>query len=227
MVATTRHHPRVARVLVIDDGSLDGTSGAARAAGAETFPAHHARPGHPRGKGNAMSTGLALTQTPLVMFLDADVTDARTEWIDLLLHPLDSCPETLLVKGHYRRHLYASGKAGQNEGGRVNALLARPLLRALAPDLSNILQPLAGECAARTSALRHLSLEPGYAVEIGLLLDVAAEYGPHAIAQADLGTRTHRNRPLAELERHADLILEAVLRRQPAQRRVPVRSRIA
>ena len=72
-------------------------------------------------------------------------------------------------------------------------------MRRLFPELAFVRQPLAGEVAVRRPALDGLVLEPGYGVEIGMLLDVAARYGPAAIAQVDLGERVHRNRPLAEL----------------------------
>jgi glucosyl-3-phosphoglycerate synthase len=56
-------------------------------------------------------------------------------------------------------------------------------------------------------------LDPGYAVEAGVLIDVYRRHGIGAIAQADLGERVHRYRPLAELRPHADAVLDAVLSR--------------
>ena len=217
VVAAVLHHPRVARVLVVDDGSTDDTASIARSAGAEVATAAGSRPGLPAGKGAAMASALTLVRTPLVVFLDADVTDAAAHWVDALVAPLDQDPDVLLVKAHYRRHLLAA----PDGGGRVNALLARPLLRRFAPEPASLHQPLAGECAARTWALRDLRLEPGYAVEVGMLLDLADAHGAASIREADLGTRTHRNRSLADLERHADTILDAVLRRRwlPAEER--------
>jgi len=114
----------------------------------------------------------------------------------------------VLVKGTYRRPA-----VGGEGGGRVTELLARPLLRRLFPELAFLRQPLAGEVAVRRAALEGLVLEPGYGVEIGMLLDVARRYGAAAVAQADLGERLHRNRPLAELAGQADEVLAAVLSR--------------
>ncbi len=53
----------------------------------------------------------------------------------------------------------------------------------------------------------------GYGIEIGLLIDIAARFGRAAIAEVDLGERTHRNRPLHQLRPHADDIVGAVLDR--------------
>jgi glucosyl-3-phosphoglycerate synthase len=95
----------------------------------------------------------------------------------------------------------------------VTELLARPLLRRLFPELAFLRQPLAGEVAVRRDVLESLVLEPGYGVEMGMLLDVVARYGAGSVAQVDLGERVHRNRPLAELAGQADEVLAAVLDR--------------
>jgi glucosyl-3-phosphoglycerate synthase len=50
-------------------------------------------------------------------------------------------------------------------------------------------------------------------MEIGLLIDVAAGFGVGAIAQADLGVREHRNRPLDQLAPQAMEVLLTGLRR--------------
>ena len=53
----------------------------------------------------------------------------------------------------------------------------------------------------------------GYGVDIALLIDIAEMDGIDAIAQVDLGTRRHRNRPLDELGPQALAVLQAVLSR--------------
>ena len=58
-----------------------------------------------------------------------------------------------------------------NGGGRVTELVARPLLAALRPELSGVLQPLGGEYAGTRELLTAVPFAPGYGVEIGLLLD--------------------------------------------------------
>jgi glycosyltransferase involved in cell wall biosynthesis len=56
-------------IVVVDDGSTDGTGDKARALGAEVIA-------HPynRGYGAALKTGILATQAPLVMIMDADCT---------------------------------------------------------------------------------------------------------------------------------------------------------
>ena len=76
-------------------------------------------------------------------------------------------------------------------------------------------QPLAGETAAPRWVFEKCGLADGYAVELALLIDVAAHFGVETIAQVDLGVRVHRNRPLAELRPQATDILRAALARSP------------
>jgi len=114
-----------------------------------------------------------------------------------------------LVKGFYERPL--DGRP--TGGGRVTQLAARPILSLLFPDLADVRQPLAGETAVRRATVLELGIEPGYGAELGLLIDVARRSGATSIAQADLGRRTHRNRPIDELGQMARDVLAVALQR--------------
>lgn len=200
-------HRLVTEVIVADDGSVDGTGSLAAALGARVVR----RTGRP-GKGAAMADAARVATGDVVVFLDADVRNFAPHFVTGLLEPLLLDDGVVLVKASYRR----PGEDGPAEGGRVTELLARPLLRRLYPELTFVRQPLAGEVAVRREVLETVALEPGYGVEIGMLIDVAARYGQSAIAQVDLGERVHRNRPLAELAGEADEVLAAVLDRAGA-----------
>jgi glucosyl-3-phosphoglycerate synthase len=195
--------PLVDELIVVDDGSTDATAVLAAAAGARVVSRTD-----PSGKGRAMGAGLAASSGDIVVFLDADVRNVGLHFVTRLVDALVLDEGLVLVKGSYERP--GNGGAG---GGRVTELLARPLLRRFFPDLAFLHQPLAGEVAVRREALAGLVLEPGYGVEIGMLIDVARRYGPAAIAEVDLGERAHRNRPLSELSGQADEVLGAVLSR--------------
>jgi len=95
----------------------------------------------------------------------------------------------------------------------VTELLARPLIERLFPALAEVRQPLAGETAAHRWVFEKVGFAAGYGVEIGLLIDVAREFGVDSIAQVDLGVRVHRNRPLLELRPQADDVLRTALER--------------
>jgi glucosyl-3-phosphoglycerate synthase len=197
----------VDELIVVDDGSSDATAARAAEAGAGVVSSGSAG----GGKGLAMRAGLAATTGDLVVFLDADVTDFAPHFVVGLLGPLLDDAELKLVKAFYERPL----QAGEG-GGRVTELVARPAIDLLFPELAHIRQPLAGETALRRAALGTLELEPGYGVELGLLVDMAEAHGTAAIAQVDLGVRAHRNRPLAELRPLATDVLRAALRRAGA-----------
>jgi glucosyl-3-phosphoglycerate synthase len=191
-------------IVVVDDGSSDRTAVIARAAGATVH--RLARSG---GKGRAMVVGAEVASGDIVVFLDADVLDTSPRWLPQLLGPLLSDPTVELVKGFYDRPL----EGRPTGGGRVTELAARPVLSLLYPDLADIFQPLAGETAARRSTILEVGIEPDYGAELGLLIDIARRAGAHGIAQVDLGTRTHRNRPLSELGAISRDVLRVALTR--------------
>ena len=203
--AVTHHAGFVNEVLVVNDHSNDDTATVANHHGARVINLHG-----PSGKGEAMSAGLDTATSELVVFLDADVLNTTTDFVPRLIQPLLERPDIQLVKGYYERPLHNMPTGG----GRVNELAARPILSLLYPGLGEIRQPLAGETAGRKSAFDAITLESAYGVEIALLIDVARKFGVQSVAQVDLGTRRHRNRPLEELHSMAvDVLRAALLRR--------------
>src|SRR5271166_3808506 len=191
----------VDELIVLDSGSTDETEIRAIAAGARVVSREQALPElppHP-GKGEVLWRSLAATSGDIVVFIDSDLIDPDPMFVPRLVGPLLTVDGVHLVKGFYRRPLKVSGSEDANGGGRVTQLVARPLLAALRPGLSCILQPLGGEYAATRELLMSVPFAPGYGVEIGLLVDTYDRLGLDAIAQVNLGVRAHRNRPLAEL----------------------------
>lgn len=200
----------LSEVVVVDDGSTDRTAARAAAAGARVVRVGEVLPCHGgTGKGGAMWRGLAATTADLVAYVDGDLLDFDADTVTRLLLPLVDDPAAGLVKGIWERPL-GDDPAG---GGRVTELAARPLLARFFPELSFVRQPLAGEYAGTRLLLEQLSFLSGWGVDIGLLLDAGRVAGPAAIRQVDLGTRRHRNRPLAELGVPAATVLLAVLDR--------------
>lgn len=192
----------VDELVVVDSGSTDDTIRIAESSGAtavytrdQAMPSVPARPG----KGEVLWRSLAVTTGDLVVFVDSDLLAPSPLFVPSLLAPLLFDDHIELVKGYYRRPLGTDLSADADSGGRVTQLVARPLLTALAPELGEVLQPLGGEYAATRKLLTGIPFAPGYGVEIGILLDTWQRYGARAIAQVDLGTRIHRNRPTHEL----------------------------
>lgn len=209
--------PLVDELVVVDSGSTDRTLDVARAAGARAVRGRDVLPGiaHRAGKGEVLWRSLAATSGDVVVFVDSDLVDFDASFVCALLGPLLTRDDPVLVKGFYRRPLRAPAAGAESEtgGGRVTELLARPVLSALRPELSGVVQPLGGEYAARREFLESVPFAPGYGVEIGLLLDAHERYGLDGLAQVNLGVRKHRHRELLELGVMARQILSAALTR--------------
>jgi glucosyl-3-phosphoglycerate synthase len=192
------HAGLVDELVVMDSGSTDPTAARAAAAGARVVAVADVLPGLPPrpGKGEALWRSLAATSGDIIVFVDADLVDFDPAFVPSLLGPALTVPGVRLVKGCYRRPLRLQTADG---GGRVTELLARPMIAALRPALSGVVQPLGGEYAVTRSFATSVPFAPGYGVELGLLLDAHARHGLDAIAQVNLGVRKHRNRNLAQL----------------------------
>ena len=99
----------------------------------------------------------------------------------------------------------------------VTGLLG-PLLSLWWPELTGVVQPLAGEWAVRRGLMESLSIPVGYGIELAVLLDTAAAHGIDAVAQVDLGRRGHKHQASHDLAlMAAELLLVADRRRHPAE----------
>ncbi|MEU3768547.1 glucosyl-3-phosphoglycerate synthase [Amycolatopsis keratiniphila] len=201
----------VDELIVMDSGSTDATAELAAGAGARVVHREDVLPGLPPvpGKGEVLWRSLAATTGDVVVFLDSDLVDPDPAFVPTLLGPLLCEDGVHLVKGFYRRPL----RLESSGGGRVTELLARPVLSALRPSLSGLIQPLGGEYAATREFLESVPFAAGYGVEIGLILDAEARYGLEGLAQVNLGVRKHRNRSLLQLGVMARQILGTALAR--------------
>ena len=205
----------VDELIVLDSGSTDDTESRALAAGARVVHREEALPQIPPqpGKGEALWRSLAATTGDFIVFIDSDLIDPDPMFVPRLVGPLLTADGIHLVRGFYRRPLKVGDAEDANGGGRVTELVARPLLAALRPELGYVLQPLGGEYAGTRELLTSVPFAPGYGVEIGLLVDTYDRYGLDAIAQVNLGVRTHRNRPLSELGPMSRQIIATLLTR--------------
>jgi glucosyl-3-phosphoglycerate synthase len=211
IVSRIAAHPLVDEVVVVDDHSSDATGTEAAGAGATVVSAPEvlAEYGDGPGKGQALWKAVAMSRGDIVAFCDADLRDFAPHFVTGLLGPFFLDPELAFLKAYYRR---PTGDAPRG-GGRVTELVARPVLALLFPELADVVQPLAGEFAARRDVFEALPFVEGYGVDIGLLIDAARRYGTEHLAQVDLGVRVHRNRPLDELGPMATIVLLTALQR--------------
>jgi glucosyl-3-phosphoglycerate synthase len=213
-------------VVVIDAGSADETAAVAARAGAVVYLQDElmSELGPVLGKGDAMYRALSVLRGEIVCYLDADTAGASSHYATGLLGPLvcetPSDGEIAFVKAFYRRPFEHGGVSLPEGGGRVNHLLARPVLELFYPELGAVSQPLAGEVAARRELLERVPFATGYGVEIGMLIDVWREVGLEGIAQVDLDEHRNRHQPLAALEPMARTVLATIAGRAQAEGRL-------
>jgi glucosyl-3-phosphoglycerate synthase len=203
-------------LVVMDSDSTDATFEVAAQAGATVYRAREVAPelGGYLGKGEALWKSLLVARGDLLVFVDADLTHWGTHFVTGLLGPLLADEQVMLAKGFYER-LYTSGDGSASaDGGRVTELVARPLLNLWWPELAYVVQPLAGEWAARRSLMESLPIPVGYGVELATLLDTASRHGLDAVAQVDLGSRGHKHQSSHDLAvMAAELMVVAERRR--------------
>jgi glycosyltransferase involved in cell wall biosynthesis len=118
--------PEIEEVVVVSDGSTDGTAEVARAEGVGLVELHENR-----GKGGAMKVGLDSTAADIVLFLDADLIGLTPTHVLSLLLPVRAGECDMTV--------------GVFEGGRM----ATDLAQVVAPYLS-------GQRAVRAQILRDI-----------------------------------------------------------------------
>ena len=162
----------------------------------------------------------------LVAWIDTDIRNIHPRFVYGIIGPLLKDERVKYVKGFYKRPIRIGSEFLGTGGGRVTELTARPLLNLFYPELSGLIQPLAGEYAARREVIEQLPFFTGYGVEIALLIDLLERFGLQAIGQVDLHRRVHRNQRLASLSRMAATITAVVLQRLEQSGRMQLRTEL-
>lgn len=155
----------LALILVVDDGSTDGTAAAARALGASVLPA--APPGSPGDKGRALRLGLleARRRAPRapVLLADADLGPSARHLSSLLAALGENSPATVAA--------FPPG-AARGGFGLVKRLARYGISRRTG---YRPMEPLSGQRALLPSALDALpGIAPGFGAEVGMTLDLLA-----------------------------------------------------
>lgn len=193
VVEYARRNPRVSEVIVVDDGSIDGTPELARAAGACVVTSTLL------GKGASMEDGMRAATNEVLLYLDGDLAGLHEDLVERMTRPILE-GQADYVKARFSR-----------TAGRVTTLTARPLIQTFFPELAHFGQPLGGVVAARRSLLRKLQFENDYGVDIGLLLD--AVFSGAATTEVDIGHIEHDSQSLEVLGDMATQVARTLLDR--------------
>lgn len=193
LVKFARADRLVGEVLVIDDGSIDGTPELAHAAGARVITSAL------MGKGESMEEGWQQARHDMLLYLDGDLSGLDKNLFRSLTAPLFA-NEADFVKAKFTR-----------TAGRVTVLTAKPLLKTYFPELAEFAQPLGGIVAARRDLLRQLRFENDYGVDIGLLIDALRARA--RIVEVDIGELKHDSQPLEALGEMAMQVTRTIIER--------------
>lgn len=147
----------IGEVIVVDDGSTDGTAAAAEAAGADVVFRQANQ-----GKGAALRAAKLLASGDILLLVDADLGDSASEAAKLV-RPVVSGLADMTI---------AQFPAGAGKGGGVGLVvkLARWGIRKLTGH--TMASPLSGQRAIRVSALEEIGgFASGWGVEVALTVE--------------------------------------------------------
>ena len=132
---------------------------------------------------------LAVATGDILVYVDADLTDFGAHYVTGLLGPL--LADDVGAHGQGLLRPAAAGRVGgrRRPGHRTDGPAAAE--RATCRELAGVVQPLAGEYAARRTLLESLPFAAGYGVETGLL----HRHGPSARAGRGRPGRPRRSAP--------------------------------
>ncbi len=215
-------YPLIDEFAVIDSGSQDKTLEVAGNYGADTYLASDILPevGDKRGKGENLWKAIHQLKGDIICYVDADITNIHPRFVYGLVAPLIHRDEIQYVKAFYDRPLNYSSGLRPSGGGRVTEILTRPLFSLFYPELTNVIQPLSGEYAARRDVLEIIPFPIGYGVETSHLLDLYDKFGLEAFGQTDLDRRVHRNQTTNALGKMSFGILQTFINRLHAQGKI-------
>jgi glucosyl-3-phosphoglycerate synthase len=222
-------HALLDEIVLIDSQSTDRTREICRDLGIPVYIHQEILPeqGSLRGKGEALWKSLHVLKGDIIAWIDTDIRNPHPRFVYGLLGPFLRDQRVQFVKGFYKRPIRGPGGVLQSTGGgRVTELMARPMMNLYYPELSGLIQPLAGEQAGRRAVLEQLPFFTGYGVETGLLIDLLLQYGLRSIGQVDLKRRVHRNQSLASLSVMSFVILQVVMKRLEQRHRLQLLSEV-
>jgi SAM-dependent methyltransferase len=169
VISNIRQAPRVGRVIVVDNGSVDGTGEAAAAAGASVIRCPE------RGYGRAVKRGVQESGRQWVLKVDADVENAEADWVELLI----DCAmreKSRLVKSYWT--------ASIEDPDRVTNFTVKPAFRIFFPELLSLRSPLSGIYLFDKYVFDFHQLPNGFSFDVAMLISALKAAQP--ISQVEI-----------------------------------------
>ncbi len=193
-VRSARQIPAIGEVIVVDDGSRDATSEAARAAGADSVITLAAN----EGKGAALLAGIAAAKYERLLLLDADLGASAVQAGPLV--------EALAAQGAPGMSVAVLPTRPGGAGFGIAMRLARITVRLLSGQQAAA--PMSGQRAITADLVRHIGVAPRFGVEVGLTVEAAHVGAPvsevplpleHVRTGRDLAGFLHRGRQFRDI----------------------------
>lgn len=183
----------IGEIIVIDDGSTDGTDKVAKNLGVEVVR-HHKN----MGKGEALKTGIAHAKKDILLFLDADLANMTPEKTRALVLPI------LRNKADFVKASFGLAR------GRVTEFAIKPIMKVLYPN-EKFNQPISGQFAGRKEFFENIKIVPDWGIDISILLD--AIDNKERIVEVELGELRHKGRPTDEKAEMSKQVMETILKK--------------
>ena len=155
-IRTARKAFPTAQIILADSESTDQTVARARETDARIVAAE-------RGKGRAMTAGVARAAKPIILFVDADIKNLSPAMLKKLVAPIQNNDGDVTI---------ASFSSPYPQS--FTELAYRPLMRLLFPEVESAIKeaPLSGQRAMTRKTARSLKLSPGFGVEAAMNVDI-------------------------------------------------------
>jgi len=186
--------PLVDEVIVVDNGSTDDTSGAARAAGAKVLSEPVA------GQGNALRTGYIAARNDWVVKLDADLTGFSPTLVEVLQGAVS--PGVGLVKGLW---------FDANDNMPMTRLMVSPAIAIMFPGLSHIRAVNSGLFLFDRSRIAIRELTDGYGADLDVMLRMHT--AGWKTVEVEIGQISHNTRNLAHYNKMSETLLRFLIDR--------------
>ncbi len=185
--------PLVSEILVVDDGSTNGTQEAAMRAGARVIHSTVL------GRGGSMADGLRAASGEVVVYLGGDFDSTDDHVIEKMARPILGGQADLVKSG------------GGQRSNRLTTLTAKPLLATFFPELADFSEPLSGAVAVHRPLLERLQIEMDGHVDLALLID--AHFAGARLAEVIVSAPEQDRQPLAQLDELATEVVRTIMHR--------------